>query len=131
MNQEEKKHRINEIVGIIRSSRDEGHCRIAIDELTQIGEPNLEACEAVLDYLRWWFNWGDYDKTYLAVLYCLGVIGLGNQNALNALESSMHGNTWPSAAARTLQELALKGDSMAQSILDKEQTRNRLKELKI
>ncbi len=53
MNQEEKKRRINEIAGIIRNSHhNEGKCRIAIDELTKIGEPNSEAVDAVLDFLR-------------------------------------------------------------------------------
>jgi hypothetical protein len=130
MNQEEKKLRINEIVGIIRSSRNEGNCRVAIDELTSIGEPNPEAVDAVLDFLQWWFNWGDHDKTYLAIIYCLGVIGLENQNAVNALERSMYGNTWPSSALENLQKLAQNGDSMAQSVLDKEENRDRFNKLK-
>lgn len=131
MNQEEKKHRIDEIVSIIRDSVDEGRLRLAINELIEIGEPNSEAVEALLKYLKWWFNWGDYDKTYLAILNCLEVVGLENENAINTLEKSMHGSTWPSVAARSLKKLALQGDSMAQSILDKEKTRERLKELNL
>ncbi|MCV3216380.1 hypothetical protein OGM63_23185 [Plectonema radiosum NIES-515] len=130
MNPEKKKRRINELIEEIKTNRsNEGSSRLAIDELTEIGEPNQEAVDAVLDSLRWWFNWGDYDNTYLAILHCLGVIGLGNQNAVDALERSMHGNTWPKAAMENLRKLAQNGDIMAQSVLNKDETRNRLNKL--
>ena len=129
MSQQEKQLRIRELAVLLKNTSDEGKCRLAIDELTEIGEPNEEAVDAVLYYLERWFNWGDYDKTYLAILYCLGVIGQGNQSAVDRLERSMYGNTWPKAAAQNLQKLAQNGDANAQSVLDKEATRDRLSKL--
>ncbi|MEG4406300.1 hypothetical protein [Microcoleus sp. MON2_D5] len=76
---------------------------------------------ALLEELRRWYNWGNYDSTGVKILTKLGEIGQGDPEAIAALERSSRGNIPKTryAAQDALSRLAGKGDHLAIAALEK------------
>ena len=76
---------------------------------------------ALLEELRRWYNWGEYDSTGVKILTQLGEIGQGDPEAIAALERCSTGNIPKTryAAQGALSRLAGKGDHLAIAALEK------------